>query len=121
MEPAVGTDDCRPSVEETFDAYHSLARRHERIPRHAGITRVDPSIRRTRVPFVDRRIELHTRISAGPGGVGDLIPKVAGFQRLARFQFATGLLGPLLLGAPVEMPRTVLLHCLHKVVGDAYR
>ncbi len=42
-----------------------------------GLRRVDPPDGRAGVPFVDGGVELHARVGARPGGVGDLVPQVA--------------------------------------------
>ncbi len=50
----------------------------------ARIGRIDPSVRRAGVPLVDGGVELHAGVGARPGRVGDLVPQVAGGQRLPR-------------------------------------
>ena len=48
----------------------------------ARVRRVDPRRVDARVPVVDRRVELHARIAAVPGGLGDLAHQVAGREGL---------------------------------------
>ena len=77
-----------------------------------GIAGVDAPGVRTRVPAVDRRIVLHARIAAAPGGLGHLREHLP--RRIARPGLAR-------IGHPVGGPRLVAFHRTHEVVADADR
>ena len=71
------------------------------VEEHVLRTRVRALIaagRRAGVPLVDGGVELHARIGAGPGGVGDLVPQVAGLDGL----------GDLAVGAADQVPVAVV-------------
>ncbi|MBV6489794.1 MAG: hypothetical protein CNCCGFBP_00168 [Fimbriimonadaceae bacterium] len=65
----------------------------------ARIARVDPAVRRARVPLVDGRIVLNARVGARPRRIADLIPKV----------FRTNRLGHFAVGAPDQLPLPVAI------------
>ncbi len=77
----------------------------------AGIGRIDAPARRAGMPLVDGGVVLHARIGAGPGGFADLLPQVAGLQRLV----------DLAVGAPVQLPVGIVGDRLDEVVGHAHR
>ena len=65
----------------------------------AGIAGVDAAGFGAGVPLVDGGVVLHARIGALPGGVGDLLPEIAGLDRL----------GDLAVGAADQIPVAVVL------------
>ena len=71
----------------------------------------DRARRRAGVPVVDGGVELQARVGAGPGGVADLLPQVAGLQGLG------DLAG---LGAPGQVPVAVGFDGFQELVGDAH-
>ena len=79
----------------------------------AGVGGVDaPAVGRG-VPLVDRRVVLHARVRAAPGGLGDLA------HQLARGQIGSP--DRLAGGARDQLPVAVLLDGAHELVGDAHR
>src|SRR5438105_12052550 len=77
----------------------------------AGIAGIDASCVLRRVPAVDGGIELHAGIAAAPGGVGDFVEQIFGFE---------GLHGAAVTdGASAEVG--VAEDGVHEVVGDAHR
>ena len=58
------------------------------------------------VPLVDGGVEVHAGIGRGPGGVADLLPEVAGLQRL----------GDLLVGAADQVPVAIGLDGAEEIV-----
>ena len=62
------------------------------------------------MPFVDGGVELHSRIGAGPGGIADLFPQLAGADPF----------GHLAVGAADKFPFAVVQHFLQERVGQAY-
>ena len=77
----------------------------------ARVRGVDAARFGTRVPVVDRGVELHPRIGRGPGGVSDLFPQLA--RRHAFVHLA--------VGAADERPLAVLGGAAHERLGDAHR
>ncbi len=73
----------------------------------AGIRRVDAAAGRTGVPFVDGGVVLEAGVGAAPGGVGDLIPQLAGRYALGDFAVGPG----------DQLPLAVLQHLLEEGVG----
>ena len=76
----------------------------------AGVRRVDPPRLRAGVPLVDRAVELHARIGAGPGRVGDIVPQVARLDGL----------GHRSVNAVDQVPVASGLHRLDELVGHAH-
>ena len=70
--------------------------------------------------FQANGVELYAGVGAGPGGVGDLLPQLAGLERA--FRPGRPALGTrlFLLGAPVEVPGLIAQHGLHEGVGDDF-
>ena len=77
----------------------------------ARIRAADRAVLRAGVPRVDRVVELHARIGAGPCRVADLLPEVARLDRL----------GHLAVGAPGQLPVAVRAHRLEEGVGHPDR
>ena len=77
----------------------------------AGVGTPDRPIRRAGVPGVDRIVELDAGVGAGPGGVADLVPQLAGRDGL----------GHLAIGAADQLPRGVVLDRVQEGVGHADR
>ncbi len=77
----------------------------------ARIRGVDRPRRRAGVPVIDGGVELDAGIGAGPRGVADLLPQVAGLQRLRH----------LARGAGGEVPVGVRGHGIEEAVLDAHR
>ena len=77
----------------------------------ARVRRIDASRGRARVPVVDRRVELHARVGALPGRLGQLPHEVAGPDGLQRF----------LRRHRLELPVPVLEVAPHELVGDPDR
>ncbi len=73
------------------------------------------------MPLVDGGVVLHSRIGTRPRRIGDLVPQLAGRQRLAWLRRAALHSRLLLLRPPVQMPRTVLDDRVHEAVVDADR
>src|SRR5438105_6516389 len=71
------------ALDQLADRQESERRVHARVSREARIRRVDPPAVRARVPAVDRRVVLHARVRAAPGGLGDLSHQLACAHRLA--------------------------------------
>ena len=82
----------------------------------ARVGGVDAATRRARMPFVDGRIELHPRIGAGPGAVGNPVPEI---PRLDGARHAA--LALPVAGAEEEIPGGVVLDGLHEVVREPDR
>ena len=78
----------------------------------ARVRRVDPPAVRRGVPLVDRRVVLHARVGAAPGGLGDFAHQLARWDRLA---------DRLAGGAGGQPPLAVLLDGAHELVGDPHR
>ena len=62
------------------------------------------------MPVIDGGVELDARIGAGPGGVADLVPQVARFQRLDDIAFY----------APGQIPVAIAVDGLQEFIGNAY-
>ena len=77
----------------------------------ARIGRPDPAGSRAGVPVVHRRVEVQAGIGRGPGGVADLLPEVAGLQRL----------DDLAGGAAGQVPVVVVLDGAQEIVGQRDR
>ncbi len=77
----------------------------------AGVRRDDRACGRAGVPVVDRRMILQPRIGRSPGGIADLLPQIAGLQRLVQ----------LAVGAADQVPVAVGIDGAQEVVGDAHR
>ncbi|GJE34191.1 hypothetical protein LDDCCGHA_4398 [Methylobacterium oxalidis] len=71
----------------------------------------DPPARRAGVPVVHRRVEVQARVGRGPGRLADLLPEVAGLERLRH----------LAGGAGGEVPVGVRLDGAQEVVGERDR
>ncbi len=61
------------------------------------------------MPLVDGVVVLHAGVGAAPGGEGDLLPQVAGLDRLGDFA----------VGAAGERPVAVFFDGFEEAVGDA--
>ena len=87
------------------------------VEEHVFRTRVrgaDRTRLRAGVPVVDRRVELDAGIGGSPGGEADLLPEVAGFQRLRNFVAEAGAEIPILvIGDGVQE----FIRHAHRVVG----
>jgi len=75
----------------------------------AGVAAVDAAAHRPGVPIVDRGVELHAGVAAGPRGLGDLAEELAGLHGLDRVAGAHSL----------EVPVLVRQRRAHEVVGRA--
>ncbi len=76
----------------------------------ARVARVDAIRVRARVPLVHRRVELHAGVAADPGALGDEahhLARLVGVHHVAR-RHGLGL------------PRAVVEHPAHELVGDAH-
>ena len=76
----------------------------------ARIGGADFAARRAGVPVVDAGVELDARIGAGPGGIGHLVPQVAGAHGL----------GDLAAAAVGQVPVIVFQHGFQEAVGHAH-
>src|SRR5206468_12558113 len=88
----------------------AAGREHARVAGDARVARVDPAAPGAGVPAVDRVVVLHARVGASPRGVGDLIPQLAGLQRLAHLS----------VGPPGQLPVAVVFDGFEEAVGDAH-
>src|SRR5262249_30780368 len=95
---------------EILDRHQPLAGRDERVAGDTGIAGVDPSRVRAGVPVVDRRVELHAGIAAGPSGLRDRLHQIARFVLLERVAAEDALRPPVGVG----------LDRLHELVLDAH-
>ena len=77
----------------------------------ARVGGVDAAGIRAGVPFVDRGVELQTRVGGRPGGVGNLVPQILGADGLRHFAVL----------AVDQVPVLVVTDSSQKVVCDADR
>ena len=75
---------------------------------HGFDARIGPA-GRAGVPVVDGGVELHAGIGRGPGGIADLLPQVAGLQRLDDLAVLAG----------GQVPVAVVLDGAQEIVLDA--
>src|SRR6185503_7176311 len=106
---AVRADHSRGLADERIDPPPPLARRHQRVTGHARVRRVDAVRRLARVPLLDRVVELHARIGAGPRGLGDVVPELPRLERLVDGA----------VRAQPRLPGAVLLDGVHERVRHA--
>ncbi len=76
-----------------------------------GVRAADRTVFGASVPVVHRVVVLDPRIGAGPCGMADLIPKIAGPDGFHHT----------VLGAADQFPIGVLFHCLEEGIGDPDR
>ena len=98
-------------ADQVADRHQTVACCDERVTRHARVARVDPRGIGARVPVIDRGVELHPRVAAGPGRLGDHPQQIARPVRLERLAGRDG----------ARLPVAVVHDRLHEVVGDAHR
>src|SRR5205807_4156348 len=117
--PGVDVDDLPDEVTDRHGV-PTVGDADERVAGDAArVGGVDPPVHRAGVPLVDGGVELHAGVGAGPGGVGDLVPQIAGGERTARLRGSAFLVGLFLLRPPVEGPGVVVLDGVHERAGDA--
>ena len=101
-------DDAGRQVDHLVDAPPDAAgREHAGVAGDAGVEALIRPDLRAGVPLVDRVVVLHAGVGAAPGGEGDLVPQVAGLERL----------GDLAVGAVGEVQSPSSSTALKKLLG----
>src|SRR5207244_1512105 len=86
----------------------------------AGVGGVDAAVGGAGVPVVDDGVVLQAGVSAGPGGVADLVPEVPGLDHFAGFWVAAFFGGLLFFSAPEQRPLAIGKKRFHERVGHAH-